>query len=56
MAQLIRETVEGKARLGGRPFLEWVPSIVSDLVAVCDPLQVILRFRPPRRRRPRLRH
>lgn len=42
MAHLIHEAVEGKTRLGGRPLLEWVPSIVSDLVAVCDPLQVIL--------------
>lgn len=42
MAQLIRETVDGKARLGGRPLTEWVPSIVSELVATGDPLQVIL--------------
>lgn len=42
MAQLIPETVDGKARLGGRPFVEWVPDIVSELLAECDPLQVIL--------------
>lgn len=42
MVQLTRETVDGKPRLGGRPLVEWVPSIVSELVAACDPLQVIL--------------
>lgn len=42
MTQLLRETVEGKARLDGRSLGEWVPTIVSELVAACDPAQVIL--------------
>lgn len=30
------------AHFGGRPLCEWVPSVVAQLAAASDPLQVIL--------------
>ncbi len=36
------EVIEGKVRYDGRSLSEWVPDIVADLVAECDPLQIIL--------------
>lgn len=35
------EVVDGKVRYNGRTLAEWVPSVVRDIVAACDPLQVI---------------
>lgn len=34
--------MDGKVRYDGRTLAEWVPDIVADLVAECDPLQIIL--------------
>lgn len=31
-----------QARYDGRPLANWVPTVVADLVATCDPVQVIL--------------
>lgn len=36
------EVVDGKARYDGRTLAEWVPEVVSDLVAACDPVRIIL--------------
>lgn len=40
--QVAVEVVDGKARYDGRTLAEWVPTVIADLVAACDPLQVIL--------------
>ena len=40
--QVAVEVVDGKARYDGRTLSEWVPTVIDDLVAACDPLQVIL--------------
>jgi predicted nucleotidyltransferase len=34
--------VDGKIRYDGRTLAEWVPDIVVDLLAACDPLRIIL--------------
>ena len=34
--------VDGKARYDGRTLLDWVPTVIADLVSACDPVQVIL--------------
>lgn len=41
-SQAVVEVIDGKARYDGRTLAEWVPTVIADLVAICDPLQVIL--------------
>ncbi len=36
------EVVNGKVRYEGRTLAEWVPQIVTDLVAAADPLEIVL--------------
>ena len=36
------EVVNGKARYEGRTLEEWVPEIVTELVAAVDPLEIVL--------------
>ncbi|MCL4413953.1 MAG: nucleotidyltransferase domain-containing protein [Actinobacteria bacterium] len=38
----MRNVVDGKAVVHGRPLLEWVPEVVADLVAGFDPLSILL--------------
>lgn len=40
--QVTVAVVDGKARYDGQTLAEWVPTVITDLVAACDPLQVIL--------------
>jgi predicted nucleotidyltransferase len=40
--QVAVEVMDGKVRYDRRTLAEWVPSVVADLVAACDPLQVFL--------------
>ncbi|MGH8908084.1 MAG: nucleotidyltransferase domain-containing protein [Egibacteraceae bacterium] len=42
MAQVAVQVVEGKVRYNGRTLAEWVPEVIADVVAACDPLQIIL--------------
>lgn len=36
------EVIDGRVRYNGRTLAEWVPHVVGDIVAACDPLQVIV--------------
>lgn len=36
------DVIDGKVVYDGRTLAEWVPDVVADLVAECDPLQIIL--------------
>ena len=40
--QVAVEVVDGRVRYDGQTLAEWVPTVITDLVAACDPLQVIL--------------
>ena len=40
--QVAVEVIDGKARYDGRTLVEWVPTVIADLVAACHPVQVIL--------------
>jgi HEPN domain-containing protein/predicted nucleotidyltransferase len=42
VTQIVSEDVGGTVRYDGRTLEEWVPNVVTDLVAACDPLRVIL--------------
>ncbi|HEX2038614.1 MAG TPA: nucleotidyltransferase domain-containing protein [Acidimicrobiales bacterium] len=40
--QVTVELADGKALYDGRTLADWVPTVIADLVAACDPVQVIL--------------
>lgn len=40
--QVVYEVVGGKARYDGRTLAEWVPDVIDDLIAACDPLRIVL--------------
>jgi predicted nucleotidyltransferase len=40
--QVSVEVVEGRVRYDGRTLADWMPTVIADLVAACDPVQVIL--------------
>lgn len=40
--QVVYEVVGGKARYNGRTLAEWVPDVIDDLIAACDPLRIVL--------------
>lgn len=42
MPRVLVEVIDGKVRYDGRTLAEWVPHVVDDIVAACDPLQVIV--------------
>lgn len=42
MAQQAWQVVEGQIRYSGQTLAEWVPGVVADLVAMADPLRVLL--------------
>lgn len=42
MAQVSYTVADGKARYDGKMLAEWLPGVVAELVAACDPLKVIL--------------
>lgn len=42
MAQAAWQVVHGRIRYGGKTLAEWVPDVVGDLVAVAQPLRVLL--------------
>jgi predicted nucleotidyltransferase len=42
MAQVAWQVVDGRIHYSGRTLAEWVPDVVADLVAMADPLRVVL--------------
>lgn len=40
--QVVVAVVDERVWYDGRTLAEWVPTVIDDLVAACDPLQVIL--------------
>jgi uncharacterized protein len=42
VAQLAWQVVEGQIRYSGRTLTQWVPDVVSDVIATADPLRILL--------------
>ncbi len=42
MARVTTEVVDGRVRYDGRTLADWAPEVAADVVAACDPLNVIL--------------
>jgi predicted nucleotidyltransferase len=36
------EVIDGRVRYDGRTLADWVPTVIADVVAACEPVQVIL--------------